>query len=72
MIKENKTLKGIINKKYERSLWDGFKEGVGIFFIGVALIILLASIIYIFTVLIENPITIAIICITILLYGRIR
>ena len=47
--------------------WKGFKDFVGVFFLAVFLLICIFGVLYLFTILIENPVSLAIICLTIFL-----
>lgn len=56
-----------VSKTFKPSLWERFKDFLGLSFIGIFLLIILASIVLLFVTLIENPISLAILCVTILL-----
>ena len=67
-MKENLALmKEYINKKYEISLWQRFKDGFGFTILGFLLLLILSSVVFLITFLIDSPISLAIICGTILL-----
>lgn len=65
------SMKKIVKAKYKRSLWDRFKDAVGVFFFATILLIsaisILGILVFLIITLIENPVSLAIICGTILL-----
>jgi hypothetical protein len=64
---ERRVLSGILGQRYKRPLWDRFKDAVGIFFLAIIILLCLAIITFLVTNLIENPISLAILCGTIFL-----
>ena len=64
-------MKKILETKYKRSLWDRFKDAVGIFFMAITILItavlIVGIIVFLIVTLIENPLSLAILCGTILL-----
>ena len=74
MKQENKEMKQVrkniekqSSQRLKKSIWERFEDFVGIFFISVFILIAFAVINLIFALLIENPISLAILCFTILL-----
>lgn len=57
----------LINQRYKRSLWDRIKDGVGTFFLGCFILLCIAVVVFLVTMIIENPLSLAIICGTLLL-----
>jgi hypothetical protein len=49
------------------SLWERFKDFLGLLFIAFGLLLVLACVVFLFAVLIENPVSLAILCATIIL-----
>lgn len=52
----------------DKSKWQKFEEYVGLFFIAIFLLICIIIFFYSLIILIENPISLAIICLTIFLF----
>lgn len=71
MDEARKTFAGMLDQRYKRPLWDRFKDAVGIFFLAVAVLIsailIVGIIVFLIMTLIENPVSLAILCATILL-----
>jgi len=82
MISEEKSMKKAIkdlNKKvdqtYKPSLWYRFKDFMGIVALAFLLLLCLFGFFYLLVTLIENPVSLAIICVTILIlfaFWRLR
>lgn len=51
----------------KRPLWNGFKEAIGVFFLACFILLCVGAIILLIITLIENPVSLAILCVTILL-----
>ena len=64
-------MKKLLETKFKRSLWDRFKDTVGVFFMGIATLIsavfIVGIIVFLIVTFIENPLSLAIICGTLLL-----
>lgn len=56
-----------VKQRFERKPWERFKEFLGIFFIAVFLLICIVGVLVLGVTLIENPLSLAILCGTILL-----
>lgn len=67
MEKAIKNMQKRIDKTYKPSLWHRFKDAIGIIFLAVVFLLCLFGIVYIFITIIENPVSLAIICATIIL-----
>lgn len=61
------TLKKQLTQKFERNPWDRFKDFLGVFFIAVFLLICFAIVSILGVYLLENPVSLAILCWIILL-----
>lgn len=57
----------ILQQGYKRSLWDRIKDGVGTFFLGCFILLCIAVVVFLIAMIIENPLSLAIICGTILI-----
>ena len=64
---ERKVLKGILTKKYKRPLWDRFTDAVGVVFLACFILFVVGAVIFLVAMLIDNPLSLAILCGTILL-----
>jgi len=62
-----KTMQDLISKRYKRPVWDQIKDAFGIFLLGLGLLLLLAVIVVLVITLIENSVSLAILCVTIFL-----
>jgi len=58
----------IMKQRFKPSKWEGFKDFVGVFSLFIFGILVLLGIIYLFITLVENPVSLAIICATIFLF----
>ena len=65
--KARENLKKNVYKTYKGSLWSRFKDAMGIFFLAILLLICIFGFFYLLITLIENPLSLAIFCITVLL-----
>lgn len=61
----------LMQTKFKRPLWDRFKDAVGIFFFAIIIlfsaILILGIMVFLIVTLIENPVSLAILCLTIFL-----
>ncbi len=68
---ERKVLKGILGQRYKRPLWDQIKDAIGVFFLAITILISVVLIVgitvFLIVTLIENPVSLAILCATIFL-----
>lgn len=64
---ERKYFEEIINKRYKPSKWNALKDFVTVFFIACFFLLIGAIVMFLIITLIENPLSLAIICGTILL-----
>ena len=64
---ERKVLEKIIRTRYKKSIWESFKEFLGVFLVSIFLLICITVVLILGVYLIENPISLAILCGTILL-----
>ena len=62
-----KVVENQIKQRYKRPLWERIFDVIGILLFGIASIFLALGLIMVIIMLIENPLTVAIICGTILL-----
>jgi len=62
-----KTLTRLVEKRYKRPLWENLKEAFYLIFLAVMFLLFLAVVILLIVILIENPVSLAIICLTIFL-----
>ena len=60
-------MKAILENRYKRPLWDRFKDAVGIFFLACFILLCIGVVVFLVATLIENPVSLAILCGTILL-----
>jgi preprotein translocase subunit SecE len=56
-----------VNKEIKKSIWKQLEDILGAMFIVVFSLIFLIGIVYLFIILIENPVSLAILCLTIFL-----
>lgn len=61
------TIEKQINSKFKKSPWESFKDFLGVFFIAIFLLICIVGVLVLGVTLIENPLSLAILCGTILL-----
>ena len=64
---QRRVLKGILTKRYKRPFWDQFKDAVGVFFLACFVLLCIGVVVFLVATLIENPVSLAILCGTILL-----
>lgn len=61
----------ILQSRFKSSLWDRFKDAIGIFFLAITILIsaimIMGIIVFLIVTLIENPVSLAILCLTIFL-----
>jgi len=57
----------MLKEKYKPSMWNRFKDAVGIFFLSCFILLCIGTVVFLVAILIENPLSLAIICGTILL-----
>ena len=62
-----RNLEKSINQTYKPNFWNKFKDFVGMLFIAIFLLIGIIGIIVLFITLIENPLSLAVLCGTVLL-----
>ena len=64
---ERKVLKGILGQRYKRPLWDQIKDAIGVFFLACFILLCIGVVVFLVATLIEHPLSLAILCGTILL-----
>lgn len=68
---QHRAMMSCLRMKYRRILWDRFKDAVGVFFMAIVTLIstvlILGIIVFLIITLIEHPLSLTIICGTILL-----
>jgi len=62
-----KDVEKILTKRYKQSIWSRIWEGLGYIAIFILMLVGLIGMIVLFVTLFENPISLAIICVTLLL-----
>lgn len=58
----------VMGQRRKRPFWESFKDAVGVFFLGCCFLLLIATIIFLAVGLIENPVSLTIICATAFLF----
>ena len=61
------TIEKALSQRFKKNPWESFKDIVGVFFLAIFLLIAFVGVIFLFVTLIENPVSFAILCVTILL-----
>lgn len=61
------TLEKQVSQRFKKSPWESFKDFLGVFFIAIFLLICIVGVLVLGVTLIENPLSLAILCGTILL-----
>lgn len=64
---QRKNIEKMVTSCYKRSSWQVFKDFVGVTFLASFVLIIILFITFLFITLIENPVSLGIICLTILL-----
>jgi len=62
-----KNMEALINKRYKRPVWDQIKDAFGVFLMAFGILICLAVVVVLIVMLIDNPVSLAIVCLTIFL-----
>lgn len=61
------TIEKALSQRFKKNPWESFKDFVGVFFLAIFLLVAFVGVVFLFVTLIENPISLAILCFTILL-----
>ena len=62
-----KTMQDLISKRYKRPVWDQIKDAFGVFLLALGILLCVAVIVVLVITLIENSVSLAILCVTIFL-----
>jgi len=58
----------VLGQRYKRPLWEQFKDAIGTFFLACSILLVIAFAVFLVVMIVENPVSLAIICITAFLF----
>jgi len=68
MEKQRILMEKVLGQRYKRPFWESFKDTVGLFFLACSILLVIAVVVFLVVMIIENPVSLAIICITAFLF----